>query len=267
MKIQIVSDIHLEFYNYKKSYNILKPAGDILCILGDLCCCNKTESRKIITFFEGISRRYKFILWVPGNHEYYSESKRKAESARTIDNRCYKICDKFDNIYYLKKKSFSVKAGRKTYHFIGTTLWTYIPDEMKKKIGRMMSDYESIFTTDDGALRKITCDDVNKWHLSERKFLRDEIRKKKKSEQDIIIVLTHHKPFCSPDDYDDECESMAYESDQSKLLKSGKIKYWFYGHTHRHLKLTRVYKTIIASNPKGYPYQRTRYNKEFIIRC
>ena len=45
MKIQIVSDIHLEFYEKKSKYNFIKPSAPILCILGDL---GRSEDNEII---------------------------------------------------------------------------------------------------------------------------------------------------------------------------------------------------------------------------
>ena len=42
LKIQIISDIHLEFHEHKKNFRTLsfvKPSADILALLGDICCC------------------------------------------------------------------------------------------------------------------------------------------------------------------------------------------------------------------------------------
>ena len=59
VKIQIVSDIHLEFRgeNFQK---IIKPSAPILFLLGDICACGTTDDfniyKKFITF---ISTKFK----------------------------------------------------------------------------------------------------------------------------------------------------------------------------------------------------------------
>lgn len=73
-KIAYCSDLHLEFGRL----NIELPDADILLLAGDIYVnylFNKHDSTDdVIDFFTEISKKYKNIIYVPGNHEYYDSS-------------------------------------------------------------------------------------------------------------------------------------------------------------------------------------------------
>jgi len=279
MRIQIVSDLHLEFNPIRKTYSFIKPTAPILCILGDLCCCDNVEMKKVFNFFKEISSLFEFIIWIPGNHEYYQDRKiGKNCTVGDVNYRCKKMCLRFRNIKFLKNQSFEYEVRGKNlsgksnvilYRFICSTLWSYIPQELGKSVQEYMSDYEKIYVWNakNKSPRKITYKDVNRWHNACVKYIKNEIentRKKKKLKKykDVKgIVLTHHKPFLSASDYKSEVEKVAYESDQSNIFNCPHVNFWGYGHTHRPVR-KYIHGTVIASNPKGYPYQRdVKFNK------
>ena len=110
VKIQIVSDTHLEFRgeNFQK---LIKPSAPILFLLGDICACGTTEDfdiyKKFMTF---LAPKFKYIFHVPGNHEYYTVGNRKITTKDTvpgIDVRIRKFVKDFKNVYFLNLKSVS----------------------------------------------------------------------------------------------------------------------------------------------------------------
>ena len=65
MKLQIVSDIHLEFRS-RNHYKLQKTDADILIIAGDL-----GPPRCSLKFIEEMLERGHIVLYVLGNHEFY----------------------------------------------------------------------------------------------------------------------------------------------------------------------------------------------------
>ncbi len=269
MYIQIVSDLHLEFHPLKKTYSFIKPNAPLLCILGDLCCCDILEIKKINNFFTEISVLFKLIIWIPGNHEYYQDKHIDREcTINAIEKRCRKICSNFPNIKFLKNQTIELKSKRILYRFICSTLWSHIPNKLGKTVQSYMSDYDKIYVWNgkDKCPRNITYKDVNIMHRKCVNFIKSEINisKNKKSDKkykDVkTIILTHHKPFSSKSDYSSDVERVAYESDQTDIFSNTHVNFWAYGHTHRSCK-ENIYNTLIISNPKGYPYQRTKFKK------
>ena len=73
MKIAICSDIHLEF----GSLPLLNNAGaDVLVLAGDIMMAkhsiNLERSLNYHKFFEHVSKEFDYVIYVPGNHEHYS---------------------------------------------------------------------------------------------------------------------------------------------------------------------------------------------------
>jgi predicted phosphodiesterase len=135
MKIQYASDLHLEFYNRQKYGFVKNPnnAADILCLVGDICCCGSViDFINIELFFHEITGMYKLILWVPGNHEYYS-LRNDISSIRDIQYKMRQLCAQFKNIVYFDCHTLRITMNKQVYVFIGTTLWTYIPLHTKEE--------------------------------------------------------------------------------------------------------------------------------------
>lgn len=310
MKIQIISDIHLEFYE-NGSYNFIKPTSSILCILGDLCCCDGAGFAKIRRFFDKITKLFKLIIWVPGNHEYYQDRcAGRNGTTINVDIQSARICSKYPNIKFLKNNRIEYLHQKVLYRFICTTLWTYIPPRLGKEVEKFMRDYLKIHVWNPKVKkpRKLTYKDVNLWHRKGVEYIKKEIENSKKLKQNLkrkikyrntkkggiqkhsynqihqsnnfrkkrekmappmdytsvkTIVLTHHKPFIDNKKIS-EVERISYESDQSNLLNSGHIDVWCYGHTHKYCH-KKIGKCTVASNPRGYPREKTGYKIGFGI--
>lgn len=72
--MQIVSDLHLEFY--KNPLDIkLKISAPYLAMLGDICVCGTSDINNLEIFLDYYSQKYKLIFWLPGNHEFIQEKK------------------------------------------------------------------------------------------------------------------------------------------------------------------------------------------------
>ena len=73
MKIQYMSDLHLEFSDNSRwlKHNELPVTGDVLVLAGDIFYL-KNEVAPLANFWKWASENYRQVLIVPGNHEYYN---------------------------------------------------------------------------------------------------------------------------------------------------------------------------------------------------
>lgn len=257
IKIGLVSDIHLEFRNNYK--NILKMKADVLCLAGDICPCGTEEDYKTFTeFLTFVCPKYKYIIHVPGNHEYYTSGAKEITIWNTmneINKRLKKLRDIFPNYIFLNGEVEILIINEKKCAFIGATLWTKINVNDYKTIENNMNDYSHIYV---GKIpRKITVKEVQQIHNKHVAFIAMAIKKFNKIP---CVLVTHHKPV--KDSTESDVLTQAYETDITPIIKN--IKYAFHGHTHKH------YDKIIngvryLANPKGYYYQHTEFIDDLVV--
>lgn len=269
MQIQIVSDIHTEFWHKKEKFQFFKPSAPILALLGDIGCCgSEYEFNVFKRFIFEIEPLYEKILYVAGNHDYYSYTdKKKITINDTIQGIHKKIKEFFSHIpsgkvKFMNNSSLLMSVKNKTYLVVGTTLWTWIPENKRKTISENMSDYKHIYIrTNSNKIRNITPLDVCNMHLNNYKYIKSQIIRAKRLKCPIII-LTHHKPYKG--NIPQTNLSSAYENDLSSIIKSP-IVLWGYGHTHIS-DATNINKVLVYSNPKGYPFEHTKFKSNVSVK-
>jgi predicted phosphodiesterase len=266
VKIQIFSDTHLEFRgeNFQK---LIKPIAPVLCMVGDICACGSVEDFNIYkSFIKYLAPKFKYILHIPGNHEYYTTGNKNIKYEDTvpgIDKKIKNYLNNFDNVFFLNNNTLKLNFDKKTYVFIGTTLWSNIRLKDRIYVEKMMNDYNSIYMPSNNKLvRKFDVNDMLKIHTKSLKYIKKEMKKLKFNE--IGIVLTHHKPYRSLDI--ENIISQAYETDLigTKIKSPHRVKLFAYGHTHI-ADDSCIDNVRVVSNPKGYPSQKTLYKDDFII--
>lgn len=265
LDIQIVSDLHIEFWANKKQFNFIKPVAPVLALLGDICCCGNDKDFDLFKrFINEILPLYEQIIFIAGNHEYYYNSSSNPEYKNTIEGIDEKIKQFFkstsNKLYFLNNSSIKLSDGKETYIIIGTTLWSWIPEIRRANIQSQMNDYSFIYFNDKKPV-PLTSNHVVKMFTQNVKYIKQQIAKYKDKYK--IIIFTHHKPYVSPN-YNINGLSVAYESDLSFLFDKC-ISLWAYGHTH--IADSSMHKKVwFYSNPKGYPNQKTNYKKNIAIK-
>ena len=272
--IQIVSDLHLEFRK-NKFKNLIKPSAPIICLLGDICACSIEEDWDTYkSFIKHIASQFKYVIHVPGNHEYYSTGKNIDinNTIPKIDSKIRQFIKTFDNVYYLNNNTIRLTFDNNVYVFIGTTLWTDVDPVNRKYIGNIMNDYVNIYYPNEESkidseklnwkpYRKYNINDMIKLHIKSVIFINNELKKTKPNEN--VIILTHHKMYKGDNN---NVASQAYETDlfPNVIKPKENLKLIAYGHTH--IKDDRIMNNIrIVSNPKGYVNQITRFDKKFTV--
>ena len=239
-KMIYISDLHLEFYkklnhllNYVKfdewsNADILILAGDIMNIVSEDRSL-KNRFTKLIKLFK---QKYKFVMCVTGNHEYYG-CKKANITINDADKLLKETCQSL-GVIFLQKSKFVLQLPDRQINFFGCTLWTL----MSEKTFTMMNDHKA---TDNKEIIKL--------HVDHEKWLRQELNKNKNDN----VVITHHLPshqlihpkfLCSTIN-DGFCSNLDH-------MFNYKINFWIYGHSHESVR-NKINNTYCANNPGGYP--------------
>lgn len=270
LKLQIVSDIHAEFWSSKQRFNFIKPSAPILVLLGDTCCVGSDDDFALFKRFvnEHIPQ-YEHIIIISGNHEYYYNPSRKSRrptkenTMEGCDKKIKDYCKTNKKLHYLNNNTMDINVGKKNYLLIGSVLWSNIPASQYQSIANIMSDYRYIYVTDSKTkkIRLVTPAEITALHIKNKRYIQTQIKKAAKQNKKAI-VLTHHKPYLNPDHKTNSC-LVAYESDLKSII-SKPVVLWGYGHTHIKDR-SKINGVQMISNPKGYPYQQTLFNKELSL--
>ena len=259
MKIQLISDLHLEF-----GYNIHIPnaGADVLVLAGDICDAKafKDPRRNIrnlayYLFFDEVCDKFKNVIYIMGNHEHYKGTFNKtADILRTA-------LSEYKNLHFLDNQSVDIDGVK----FIGATLWANANTEdalAAVKLQFAMNDFRLIKVCDDkGNYRKFSPYDVRREYNLSKLFLESTLN----TEQPCVVV-THHAPSLKSisDAYKDDIDlNTLYASDLEYLMKDN-VKLWCHGHTH-HAFDYKIGDTRVVCNPRGYPGEKEKVNLELVM--
>ena len=274
MKIQVVSDLHLEFGPIS-----IENAGDtdVLILSGDICVAKDLSDRDTLNvmgehnksnsyhrFFQECCERFLRVIYVMGNHEHYHGDFNT--SAKIIEEKLGYL----NNLYFLDKKTIVIDDVL----FIGGTLWTDMNKEdpiTLTRISHMMNDYRIVEDSgnmvsyktypdgDDGpvkfkerpsAFSPVTSVLDHKAMLQCIKEVLSITGPDKK-----VVIVGHHAPCkasIKPKYRGDHIVNGAYSSDLSEIMLDNPcIKLWTHGHTHDSFDYM-VGSTRIFCNPRGY---------------
>lgn len=232
MRLQILSDLHLEFGDF----DLPATDADVLVLAGDI----HTKLHGIHWIKERAPKDIP-IIYIAGNHEFYGE-----RHPRLLDK--IKSTARGSNVHVLENEGVSIDG----YHFFGCTLWTDMAlhgDAMLGSLASMaMNDYSRI--RDSYRYRKLSPSYTATEHKQsvaaiERFLARNDPQK--------TIVVTHHAPSIHslPDHRRYEPISAAYASNLESIISAHAPTLWIHGHIHTSQDYP-IGRTRILSNPRGY---------------
>jgi len=233
MKLQVLSDIHLEF----APFDIPQTDADVIILAGDIGV--GTKGLEWATSIAGD----KPIIYINGNHEYYRHSHPK------LVNKMREM--EFDSyIYFLEKNECMIDNVK----FLGCTLWTDFNLQGKAPLalldaGSGMNDFKLIRNSSRG---------YSKFHPNDSLVIHREsiywLEEGLKDSAEKTVVLTHHAPSAKsiPEQYHGSPLNPAFASDLSELILKYQPALWIHGHLHFPSDY-HIGKTRIVCNPRGYP--------------
>lgn len=256
----ILSDLHLEhrlkistldqFANTfkqlgRKGYDVNDSENKkrILILAGDI---GYPTQKNYWSFLKDCATKYKNVICIPGNHEYYDENYNIDETNEIIKQKTQEIFNETENIYYLNN-SFVTIDGVK---YIGTTLWSQLDTTFKRQIVDCLNDFNYIKVK---FCKALTFEQYNKFHQRDLKWLQDEINLTVSDGNSNFVVITHHLPsnqLIHPKykihPYNDI--NSAFSTNLDHMIQG---KMWIAGHTHNQIT-KNINGTQVVVNPFGY---------------
>jgi predicted phosphohydrolase len=263
MLIRKYSDIHLESTAFEvppletDSDTTLILAGDLDAGIGVFK--NKWPNIKKVVkspWILTVARRFKYVIVVFGNHEYWGQSIGHAEDkARRLLGEMGVA-----NVFILQNSSIVLDGVK----FVGSTLWTDY-DRANPLVmldaEQTMNDFKHIRNE---RRQKITS--ANYFlakHITARTYL---LRELETPFDGVVVFVTHHGPSSrSYPDTRNRSEMGCYASSLESLMHHDNApKWWFHGHIHTYVDYveggTRVIAVAIGYKMSDFP--TTVYNTE-----
>lgn len=240
MKLQIYSDLHLEFARFEP----VPIDADVVILAGDI----DIKSRGVKWANEVFQCP---VIYVCGNHEYYgghiSRTLRKMKDAA------------LPHVHVLENEMLIFNDTR----FLVTTAWTDYSatgDVVAAKRVAWDSMYDFLVIRADLDYRRLRPDDLVAKSMRARSWLTQELGKPFDGK---TVVVTHHAPALDHlgDDHTGHLAA-AYANDWSELLSKADL--WIHGHTHFAADFLKSGCRVV-SNPRGYPGQSTGFDPECMV--
>lgn len=223
MKIQVASDLHLEFFKddleKEKLLSSFKDV-DVLILAGDIINFYYQKPLKALDDLMQLCDNCKNVIYITGNHEYYNLN----------SNYVHDLLSSFtvSNFHWLNNSYINIENQR----FIGCTLWF----EENILAAQNINDFFIIKDFDHFVFQS------NKQSLL---YLKDNVNTND-------IVITHHLPttrsihkkFANSNNY-------GFYTKADEIIINNNPKMWIHGHTH--CSTDYIYEsTRILCNPFGY---------------
>lgn len=275
MKIQLCSDLHLEFADVMIKNN---TGADVLILSGDIMVAEDLRNQpadlswadlptdghgrakrtmRYRDFLQRVSFQFPHVIYVMGNHEHYHGH---------FDQSLKYIRDTIDylnihNIYVLDRDVKKIDDVT----FVGGTMWTDCNkfDPMTQyHLEHCMNDFRVIRIKNEG-FRKFLPKRTIEEFIKTRDYIKSVVAEK---HDEKFVVCTHHAPstLSIHEKYKhDHLMNGGYSSDLSEfIMDHPQIKVWTHGHMHDCFDY-QVGETRVVCNPHGYPGENPNFNFDF----
>lgn len=245
MAIHLLSDLHTEFWRctkeqlYAKLEQLVEPV-DILVLAGDI----STGRGNTLVVLKYFADKYKYVVYVPGNHEYYS-------GLGIHDyNNYQEFGEKLpSNVHFLNPGAVYLDKML----FIGGTLWTnFRGREASKLVAKK-------YIQDFRRMSNCTPDTMVEEYNKQLKYIKQAYTGDVKT-----YIVTHFMPakeLVHPKWMIDPTSTVLndyFANDLGAWIAELRDTTWLFGHTHDRVDQT-IGSTRCLSNPLGYPGENTNY--------
>lgn len=245
--VQIASDLHIECNDtVPDPLDFITPSADVLILAGDIGSFYKLE--QLTKFLKDLCSYFQVVLYVPGNHEWYTIPGHEPLSLEELEKRMHKIESIISNLYILNRSS--VRIG--DLCIAGATLWSkpecQVPPFIVRVHGMRTKEYQDRHNEDLSYLIKI----MNYCKKNDHK----------------LLIITHHPPTMKVLDYTNKRKKFLslYATNLDYLLDKSKVSTWVCGHVHKNFDFISEKGCRVVGNQKGKKKdQITDYVKDFVF--
>lgn len=254
MKLQVMSDLHLEFGGMR----IENAGADVLVLAGDIFVADYfnrgetspyySKAEYALKFFRQCCDKFDYVVYIMGNHEHYM-----GEFNTTIETLRNNLL--FSNLIISDNDVFTLKDKK----FLAGTMWTnfdYNP-VIANRVSGYLNDY-----------RVIKNKESKTWRFTPEDALKEHNKLIYKFDQGPFdVIITHHAPSFKSRHIKwkagDEGANYGYYSHLDDIVMESKASIWIHGHTHDSHDYC-IGDTRIVCNPRGYVSSiGTPENREF----
>ncbi len=230
MKIQILSDLHIEFEDFEPQATdaeVIVLAGDIGVGMQGLLWAQNRFARRT-------------VVYVPGNHEFYHHDIAVIDELKALAP---------GHIHVLDDDRVIIGGVR----FLGSILWTdfALMGDADKSFAiqhaqQCMTDYSVIRNHG----RRFTPEDAMGLHKASREWLAASLAQPFDGK---TVVITHHAPSSRSvhPRYAGDLLSAAFASNLEPMMGGRYAALWIHGHVHNSFDY-EVDGTRVVCNPRGY---------------
>jgi Icc-related predicted phosphoesterase len=242
MKVQVMSDLHLEFHGNSPYLPYINPEIDLLLLAGDIT----TSPYSYNLFLKEVRKKTSApIVAVLGNHEFYGNN------IKTALKEYLAGCQLVKDFYILENSHIDFANVR----VIGATLWTSF-DNGNEVLAALqgMSDFHVIEFNKDSNPYDLA-QEMMKRHKKSVSYIRTILQK---SNNYQTIVLTHHGVSYQSvhEKYRTSRLNHAFVSNLENMILQESPTICLHGHVHNHFDY-EIGNTRVIANPLGY---RTEYD-------
>lgn len=257
MTIQYASDLHFEFPANKLYLlnNPIKPIAEVLVLAGDVMLLNDSYNRNRV--LERLSKDFKRVYMIPGNHEFYGKYFPISKALPTFQKEIRR------NVSYVNNETLYFDDTR----ILFTTLFSQIPESESAKIKNSIQDFRRTRLNEDSML-SLSIKEFNHCHKLCLGYLLLELEKPFYGK---TIVVSHFSPFNKKwiKDYPEYSVDLSsfFHADLEWVCQEHKIDHWISGHTHINFNSFQIGNTWMHSNMLGYVDhdEHHQFNREAII--
>lgn len=243
VKIQIISDIHLESPSAYDVFEI-NPTVEYLALIGDI---GYAKDVGLAAFIQKHLDRFKIIFYVLGNHEPYflswAASKQSFLALQTATQN-----QSTGKLVLLDQTRYDLSP---TVTILGCTLFSSITPAQKDFVSSGLMDFYNI--------ENWTVEQHVQQHESDLNYLSQEVQKLTREPERKIIVMAHHSSTQDPRSIDPKHRSSnissGFMTDLSHLpcFTAKRVEVWAFGHTHFNCDFVdETHKIRVVTNQRGY---------------
>ena len=245
MRYQLASDLHIEYFDEVHASSFIKKDHDtdLLILAGDIGSLYRID--QLTQFLLELSD-FKKILYIPGNHEFYTLKNIPPKNFNQLLKELYNLETKISNLVILNNSSIIIDNTI----FYGCTLWSNIGDNMFPKFRVRIHGFNNFI--------------YQQQFEKNLHFLSKNFSNFSKNNNLTKIVITHYPPINLVQNIKNRFPYL-YSNNLEDLISLRNMCVWHFGHIHKNFNIT-LNDVKLITNQKGREKDKvTDYHDCFII--